>query len=304
MNTDYDYLLKVIIVGDGAVGKTALSVRYTQGKFMDDYKMTIGVDFSVKMLDVDGYRVKLQLWDTGGQERFSYLRPLYYSGAVGGLIVFDKTYRPSYENIPKWFQEVRQNRGPNIPLLLVGNKVDLPDLQVSTDEATSLAKNYKSMYRDVSAKSGQSVDDVFMTLIKMIISPDSAQSMLQAEETDVSQQQQKLIMNESYNKYNKFANEASAFLEAGNYVESLNSLKKALYWARDAKYPEAIKWCEDNITYIDQFINEKAPASAGLQKVTEIMYACQNCNTFYKVNHEGDYGCPECGNKLVKMKSS
>ncbi|MHA1785503.1 MAG: GTP-binding protein [Candidatus Helarchaeota archaeon] len=299
MNTDYDYLLKVIIVGDGAVGKTALSVRYTQGKFMDDYKMTIGVDFSVKMLDVDGHRVKLQLWDTGGQERFSYLRPLYYSGAVGGLIVFDKTYRPSFENIPKWFQEVRQNRGPNIPLLLVGNKVDLPDWQVSTEEAVALSKTYKTIYRDVSAKSGKSVDEVFSSLIKMIISPETAKSMLE-EEQESSVQQQKLVMNESYNKYNKFAKEASAFLEAGNYVESLNSLKKALYWARDANYPEAVKWCEDNIAYIDQFIN-KSSSQPKLQKVTEHMYICESCGTYYKVAQIGEYACPECGRRLVKM---
>ena len=299
MNTDYDYLLKVIIVGDGAVGKTALSVRYTQGKFMDDYKMTIGVDFSVKMLEVDGYKVKLQLWDTGGQERFSYLRPLYYSGAVGGLIVFDKTYRPSYDSVPKWFSEVRNNRGPNIPLVLVGNKVDLPDWQVSTDEVTDLAKQYKSIYRDVSAKSGKSVEDAFLALIKLVISPDDADAMFQQEELDVTAQQQKLVMNESYNKYNKFANEASAFLEAGNYVESLNSLKKALYWARDAKYDEAIKWAEDNMKYIQQFINQAAPQT--LQKVTEIMFACQTCSVYFKVSTDGDYACPECGNKLVKM---
>ena len=123
--SEYDYLFKVIVVGDGAVGKTAITIRFAEGRFEEHYKMTIGVDFAIKLIQVAGYKVKLQVWDTGGQERFSYIRPLYYKGAMAALAIFDLTNRESYDNLPKWFQEVADNCGA-IPLMLVGNKVDLP----------------------------------------------------------------------------------------------------------------------------------------------------------------------------------
>ncbi|MHA1145103.1 MAG: GTP-binding protein [Candidatus Helarchaeota archaeon] len=296
---DYDYLLKIIVVGDGAVGKTALSVRFTQGKFQDDYKMTIGVDFAVKMMDVDGKRIKCQIWDTGGQERFSYLRPLYYSGAVGGLVVFDKTYRPSFNNIPKWFQEVRDNRGPDIPLVLCGNKVDLPDWQVDTQEAVNLGRSYKAPYHDVSAKSGQSVDDAFVTLVKMVIDPGVARTILEEKTTrDVAEQS--IVMSESYNKYNSFANQATAYLEAGNVIEALNSLKKSLYWARDVQFEPGIKWCEDQIAYIQKFLKQEKEAQQ-VQRVSEFIYRCPGCNVYFKVNQVGQYTCPDCGSVLERI---
>lgn len=303
MHDDYDYLLKIIVVGDGAVGKTALSVRFTQGKFEDDYKMTIGVDFAVKMMQVDGKKVKCQIWDTGGQERFSYLRPLYYSGAVGGIVVFDKTYRPSFEHIPRWFKEVRDNRGPEIPLVLVGNKVDLPDWQVDTQEAINLGRTYKSPYHDVSAKSGQTVEGAFETLIKIVIDPTTAKTLLE-ESTTQDKAEQSIVMSESYNKYNNFANQATAYLEAGNFMEALNSLKKSLYWARDVQFEQGIKWCEDQIVYIQQFMGEqKAQKQAvqPMQRVTEIIYQCGNCSVYFKVTQEGQYTCPDCGSGLTRL---
>ena len=305
LTDDYDYLLKIIVVGDGAVGKTALSVRFTQGKFDDDYKMTIGVDFAVKMMEVNGKRVKCQIWDTGGQERFSYLRPLYYSGAVGGLVVFDKTYRPSFDHIPKWFQEVRDNRGPDIPLVLIGNKVDLPDWAVDTQEAINLGRTYKAPFHDTSARSGQSVDAAFETLIKMIIAPESVKSILE-ETTTQDKAEQSIVMSESYNKYNSFANQATAYLEAGNIMEALNSIKKSLYWARDVQFQPGIKWCEDQVAYIQQFIDQtqqqkKKETASPIQRVVEIIYQCKFCNVYFKVNQVGEYSCPDCGTILNQL---
>ncbi|WXG45271.1 MAG: GTP-binding protein [Candidatus Atabeyarchaeum deiterrae] len=171
----YDYLFKVIAVGDGAVGKTSITLRFSTGTFRDSYIMTIGVDFAVKTINAatsDGTKnVKLQIWDTGGQERFSYVRPLYYKGAMGGIVVFDVTQPESFENVPKWFEEVRKNRG-NIPLVLVGNKVDLPDRRISSEQAIAMAEKYcprNPRYFEASAKTGESVQTIFLELSKIMV---------------------------------------------------------------------------------------------------------------------------------------
>ncbi len=168
----YDYLFKVIAVGDGAVGKTSITLRFSTGTFRDSYIMTIGVDFAVKTIDVGttegAKKIKLQIWDTGGQERFSYVRPLYYKGAMGGLVVFDVTQVESFQNIPKWFEEVKKNRG-NIPLILVGNKVDLPDRKINGEQAKEIAKKNGVQYLETSAKTGESIERIFLELSKSMV---------------------------------------------------------------------------------------------------------------------------------------
>ncbi|MHA1378854.1 MAG: GTP-binding protein [Candidatus Helarchaeota archaeon] len=166
--SEYDYLFKVIVVGDGAVGKTAITIRFAEGRFEEHYKMTIGVDFAIKLIEIGGYKVKLQVWDTGGQERFSYIRPLYYKGAMAAIAIFDLTNRESYENLPKWFQEVADNCGA-IPLMLVGNKSDLPDRAVETTEAQELSNKLGVEYFEASAKNGQNINDLFRRLGEILL---------------------------------------------------------------------------------------------------------------------------------------
>ena len=161
--SEYDYLFKVIVVGDGAVGKTAITIRFAEGRFEEHYKMTIGVDFAIKLLEISGYKVKLQVWDTGGQERFSYIRPLYYKGAMACIAIFDLTNRESFDNLPKWFQEVAENCGA-IPLMLVGNKADLPDRAVTTEEGQTLSDKLGIIYYEASAKNGDNINTLFTTL--------------------------------------------------------------------------------------------------------------------------------------------
>ena len=110
MSEDYNYLFKNIVVGDGGCGKTAIATRFSQGYFLEQYKLTIGVEFFVKTITIkDGIKVKLQIWDTGGQERFQYVRPLYYRGAMGAILLFDLTNRESFDHIPRWMEEVKKN---------------------------------------------------------------------------------------------------------------------------------------------------------------------------------------------------
>jgi small GTP-binding protein len=166
--SEYDYLFKIIVVGDGAVGKTAITIRFAEGRFEEHYKMTIGVDFAIKLVEVSGYKVKMQVWDTGGQERFSYIRPLYYKGAMAALALFDLTNRESYDNLPRWFSEVAENCG-GIPLMLIGNKADLPDRAVTTTEAQALAEKMGITYFEASAKNGQNVNQLFEKLAGLLV---------------------------------------------------------------------------------------------------------------------------------------
>ena len=165
----YNYLFKIIVIGDGMVGKTSLSLRFAHGTFRERYLMTIGVEFAVKIIDVDEQKVKLQIWDTGGQERFSYVRPLYYRGATGGLLCFDLTNHKSFENLPKWIEEA-QKFGGIFPFVLVGTKADLEEQrEVSNEEIKEFIAKYKMPYYETSAKTGLNVEEVFNRLGKEIL---------------------------------------------------------------------------------------------------------------------------------------
>ncbi len=170
MSEDYNYLFKNIVVGDGGCGKTAIVVRFSQGYFLEQYKLTIGVEFAVKTISIkDGIKVKLQIWDTGGQERFQYVRPLYYRGAMGAILLFDLTNRESFDHIPKWIEEVKNNAG-EIPMLLVGNKSDLVnERSVSRQEAEAFAREFQLYYIESSAKDGTGVGDVFAILSCLMV---------------------------------------------------------------------------------------------------------------------------------------
>ncbi|MFW9782863.1 MAG: Rab family GTPase [Candidatus Heimdallarchaeota archaeon] len=186
MGINYDYLFKTIAIGDGGVGKTALTVRFSTGLFAEDYKMTIGVDFHVKTLPIETtegtFKCKLQLWDTGGQERFNAIRPVYYRGSSGGVLVFDLTNYLSFKHLPRWIEEVRTNTTSNIPLLLVGNKSDLSELRtVSIREINEFTKDSNLYYMETSAKTGEGVGDCFYIMACLMIGAGVPEKLIASE---------------------------------------------------------------------------------------------------------------------------
>ena len=170
----FDFLFKTIVVGDGAVGKTAITLRFSTGKFQENYKMTIGVDFSIKLIQMGDKKIKCQIWDTGGQERFTEIRPLYYRGALGCVLVYDVTNRESFEHLDKWFKEVLTNCS-EIPMIIVGNKIDLPDRVISATEGKAYAQKKSNElkmnipYLESSATTGDSIKQIFFNLVKMMV---------------------------------------------------------------------------------------------------------------------------------------
>jgi len=147
------------------VGKTSLTIRFAEDRFRESYLPTLGVDFLTKNLVIDNKHIKLQLWDTGGQEFVMSLLPFYFSGAAGGVLVFDITNRNSFNSLDYWLKQIRQNAG-DIPVILAGNKIDIAEQRkVTTEEGQEFAKEKNLFYLETSAKTGVSVPDLFEGLV-------------------------------------------------------------------------------------------------------------------------------------------
>ncbi|PPR80604.1 hypothetical protein GOBAR_AA40111 [Gossypium barbadense] len=148
---DYDYLFKVVLIGDSGVGKSNLLSRFTKNEFSLESKSTIGVEFATRSIRVDDKVVKAQIWDTAGQE-YRAITSAYYRGAVGALLVYDVTRHVTFENVERWLKELRGHTDANIVIMLVGNKADLRHLRaVSTDDAKAFAERENTFFMETSA---------------------------------------------------------------------------------------------------------------------------------------------------------
>ncbi|XP_078491660.1 ras-related protein Rab-23 [Ciona intestinalis] len=165
LEEDLEIAVKVVVVGNGAVGKSSMIQRYCKGIFTKDYKKTIGVDFLEKQLRLNDDEVRLMLWDTAGQEEFDALTKAYYRGAQACVLAFSTTDRNSFEAVENWKSKVEEEVGPNIPIALVQNKIDLlDDAVVEQHEAEGLAKRLKLRFYRTSVKEDLNVDEVFKYL--------------------------------------------------------------------------------------------------------------------------------------------
>jgi small GTP-binding protein len=143
---EFDVLYKVILVGDPAVGKTNILSRFTKDEFLEDTRSTVGVEFSTKLFEVGDHKIKVNIWDTAGQERFRSITLSYYKGSKGAIIVFDVSRRETFDHIDKWHKDITQNTEENISIIIVGNKCDLENRNVSTEEAKDKAKHLSKIY--------------------------------------------------------------------------------------------------------------------------------------------------------------
>jgi len=166
---EYDYLFKVVLIGDSGVGKSNLLSRFTRNEFNLESKSTIGVEFATKSIQADTKTIKAQIWDTAGQERYRAITSAYYRGAVGALLVYDISKRISYDNVSRWLKELRDHADQNIVIMLVGNKKDLRHMrQVQTDEAKDFCKQHKLFFIETSALADSNVSTAFETILKEI----------------------------------------------------------------------------------------------------------------------------------------
>eukprot|EP01098_Paradermamoeba_levis_P013284 TRINITY_DN6024_c0_g1_i1.p1 TRINITY_DN6024_c0_g1~~TRINITY_DN6024_c0_g1_i1.p1 ORF type:complete len:227 (-),score=52.14 TRINITY_DN6024_c0_g1_i1:106-786(-) len=166
---EYDYLFKVVLIGDSTVGKSNLLTRFTRNEFNIDSKTTIGVEFATRTITHAGKSIKAQIWDTAGQERYRAITSAYYRGALGAIIVYDVTKQPTFESVEKWMGELKDHTDSSIATMIVGNKLDMQQLRcVRTEAGQQLAEKHGAFFMETSAKDGTNVEEAFLALLKAI----------------------------------------------------------------------------------------------------------------------------------------
>ncbi|TKY72295.1 Ras-related protein RABB1c [Spatholobus suberectus] len=159
----YAYLFKYIIIGDTGVGKSCLLLQFTDKRFQPVHDLTIGVEFGARMITIDNKPIKLQIWDTAGQESFRSITRSYYRGAAGALLVYDITRRETFNHLASWLEDARQHANANMTIMLIGNKCDLAHRRaVSTEEGEQFAKEHGLIFMEASAKTAQNVEEAFI----------------------------------------------------------------------------------------------------------------------------------------------
>ena len=159
---NYDKLFRYIIVGDMAVGKSCILLQFTDNKFRVQHELTIGVEFGAKTIELNNKTIKIEIWDTAGQEQFQAITRTYYKGAIGALLVYDITRRDTFTHVTKWLEEVKSNSSKHICVILIGNKKDLEDKrQVTYEEGESFARENGLMFLETSAKTAFNVVEAF-----------------------------------------------------------------------------------------------------------------------------------------------
>ena len=166
----YDYMFRYIIVGDSNVGKSCLLLQFTDNKFRQNHEATIGVEFGGKTIEINNKKIKIQIWDTAGQEIYQAITRGYYKGATGAFVVYDITRKETFEHVEKWLEDVRTNASKDIQVILIGNKKDLESERIiSFDEGSALAEKHNILFLETSAKTSFNVKEAFVKSAEKIL---------------------------------------------------------------------------------------------------------------------------------------
>jgi len=184
---EYDFLFKVVLIGDSGVGKSNLLSRFTRNEFTIESKSTIGVEFATRTIMCDGKIIKAQIWDTAGQEKYRAITSAYYRGAVGALLVYDITRASTFDHLERWLNELLDHADKNIVVMLVGNKSDLRHLRaVTTDQAKEFAEKKGLSFIETSALESTNVELAFTNILTQIYHSIVRRKKLQEDEEDTT----------------------------------------------------------------------------------------------------------------------
>jgi small GTP-binding protein len=166
---EYNYLFKLVLIGDSGVGKSNLLSRFTRNEFNLESKTTIGVEFATKTIEHEGKIIKAQVWDTAGQERYRAITSCFYRGAVGAMLVYDICKPSSFENVERWLKELQDHADSSIVVMLVGNKTDLRHLRaIKTEEGAGFAQKHRISFMETSAMDSSNVEVAFNTVLHQV----------------------------------------------------------------------------------------------------------------------------------------
>ena len=164
-----EYPAKLLILGDQGVGKTCIMIRFSDDLFPEHSTMTVGVDYKTKRVKVDDIEIKLTIWDTAGQEKYRSLAQNLYKGTMGIILVFDLTNKTTFDNLRNWIRQIRKNTDENVCKLIMGNKADSPNKQVTREMVMELVEEFDITYFEVSAMTGENVPNAFLNITKKIL---------------------------------------------------------------------------------------------------------------------------------------
>lgn len=167
-NQNYDYLIKLLVIGNSGVGKTNMLLKFCDNNFMTSHLTTIGIDFKIKTILIGKDKVRLQIWDTAGQEKFKTITQTYYRGAMGIVLTYAINERETFEDIQNWIKQIKMHASDNVVKVLVGNKIDINDRRVSYDEGAQLAADLGVRFFETSAKTGEKIEELFYYMAEEI----------------------------------------------------------------------------------------------------------------------------------------
>ena len=174
---EYEFIIKILIIGDSTVGKTNFVYKFSEDKFSENYFASTGIELKTTSIQIDGKSIKIQLWDTAGQEKYRAMTKNLYLKSQGIIILFDITNETSFINLKNWMSQIKESCGEDIPILLVGNKIDLEDKRVINKErAMEYANNENIEYIEVSSKTGENINKALTSLLQKILKRDDSNS--------------------------------------------------------------------------------------------------------------------------------
>ena len=183
---EYEMMVKVILIGDSAVGKTNIMSQYLKGEFRENSKATVGVEFGSKLFTVDGHNIKAQIWDTAGQEKYKAITGAYYKGSKGAFIVYDITRKDTFDSVDRWVHDLKLAADPKINIMLIGNKTDLEDKrEVLTEQGEEKARSFGCAFLETSALNGNNINKGFEMMVTAIFKKFGNENNLDDDDDDI-----------------------------------------------------------------------------------------------------------------------
>ena len=174
---EYDMMIKVILIGDSGVGKTNIMSKFLKNQFMENSKATVGVEFGSKLFNHEGHKIKAQIWDTAGQEKYKAITGAYYKGSKGAFVVYDITRKETFASVERWVNDLKSTSDPKLTIILIGNKNDMEDQrQVTKEQGEEKAKSFGCAFLETSALSGDNLDKAFTLMVKEIFEKFNSES--------------------------------------------------------------------------------------------------------------------------------